>query len=488
MLEHKLPKNEWTLEAAAHLLSRAAFGGSPTDVQKLFYMGHEQAVDFLLTNNQQDSLDRLDAKIDILVPSIQQLIADRKLQTKVLINEDTDCVTQQSLYHNLFSDDEQTYKNLKRIIHYMFEGCINQLKIEWLKSMTANKFSFRDKLALFWHSNIPIGQTRNSNVITIKKYLDVLRNEGQGDFKQFIKLISKQYEMAQYLNLTNNRVNKINENFARELLELFMLGEGNYTEKDIKEVARVFTGFEFDKHFNFKIVEEGVDKKPKSIFGQRKNFNPEELIEFIAAKKECADHVATKLWRFYVSEKTDRRLRSELGFVYRRQQMNTTKFLKVIFLSRAFYSNEVISCHIKSPVQLIVQAVSQLENSAFSFDEKEILPLLNSMGQNLFNPLNVKGWPGGKEWITANTLINRYKAVNVLTGKLSQQDLHLLLPESLSPSAVSDLISARLFYAPPSEKIRQNIVAFVQNTDYSLNRTKQELLKLIMSTPQYQLV
>lgn len=444
MLEYRLPRNEWTLEAAAHLLSRAAFGGSPSDVQKLFHMGHEQAVDFLLTNNEKDSLDQLDVKETFLKPLMNQ--------------------------------------NLKPFMVYHIT--FNRLKTQWFATMANNTFSFKDKLALFWHSNIPIGLTHNSNVISLKKYLDVLRTDGQKEFEVLISSISKQYEMAHYLNLATNKANRINENFARELLELFTLGEGNYSEHDIKEIARVFTGFAFNENFDLTINEQHVDKTPKTIFRRTKNFTPNEVITLIVRKKECSEHIATKLWKFYVSEKIDKKITEELGFSYRKTQMNTSKFLKVIFLSKAFYSKDFMSTQIKSPVQLIIQGAKQL---GIEYSKIDWSVLLNNMNQNLFDPPNVKGWQGGQEWITSDTLISRYETANKLTGSLSAENLHSLVPEGLSPNAICDLISARLFYAPPSEKLKRNMVAFMEKTDYSSIEVKRELLKIAMSTPQYQL-
>ena len=167
--------------------------------------------------------------------------------------------------------------------------------------------------------------------------------------------------------------------------------------------------------------------------------------------------------------------------------MNTSNFLRIIFLSKIFYSKEFMSSQIKSPVQLVVQGIKQLGFN--SFDTKvNWLSLLRDMNQELFNPPNVRGWQGGQEWITASTLIARYKTANRLTSLLTVEDLSSIVPEGLAPNAICDLISARLFYAPSFEKLRRNIVAFIEKANYGSVEAKKELVKLAMSTPQYQLV
>lgn len=484
MLEHKLPTNKWTLETAAHLLNRAAFGGSPLDIQQFFNMGHEGAVNCLLKPLETDFLEDIDVKKAILIPLGEALLEKNKLSSTLSLNEHT-------VFYNrttITKDVKEKRKEVKKALLKLFKKSIKKIQHLWITSMMTNTFSAKDKIALFWHSNITIQADGNSsNCITVKRYLDLLRKHGLAEFPILIKAVSKEYEMAQFLNLKNNKVNKINENFARELLELFMLGEGNYTENDVKETARVFTGFSFNNNFNLVINSRFADKKSKTIFNHTDTFTPDTVIDLIAEKQECSEYIASKIWKFYVSEHLDKSLTTELGKLFRKVGMNVSEFLKIIFLSEAFFSKS--TPQIKSPVQLIVQAYKQLELQPSSSKVlSKAINLLTEMGQDLFFPPNVRGWVGGQEWITTSTLLTRYSTMDLIAKEISSETIEAILPSQAFPEVACNLISALLFQAPPSVKFKQNFVDFIQKTDYGSLSSKKELLKLSMSTPQYQLI
>jgi uncharacterized protein (DUF1800 family) len=292
--------------------------------------------------------------------------------------------------------------------------------------------------------------------------------------------------MATYLDLLTNRKGKINENFARELLELFTVGEGNYTQEDVTEIARVFTGYEYDDELNLTINLKEKDEWNKSIFNKHyKNIEPDELLDLLVFNKNCSANIAVKLWKYYVSEDIDKPTSSFISSAYSSCKLNTSVFLKRLFLSKEFYSSRYIKQHIKNPVELLLQAAKSFELETIPADF-DLDAFLHKTGYDLFFPPTVKGWPGGKQWITSCTLFARYKAVGSFVSVLSKADVDILLPTDEKIEIICDRLSARLFQSPPSEKLKKNMIAFITQTNYSSIYTKKELLRLIMCTPLYQ--
>lgn len=488
MLGPQLPKSEWTLEAAAHLLNRAAFGGAPHHVQMLHRMGHEKAVDFILTN-KSDLITTLNV-YKYCVNSFSKKVKDPQLleSLKNLPQQEdwdkfcdvlTSWTNKQKPLHQGRSFVRLTNEKNERILH-------DDIIELWMRSIFTDPFCSKDKLALFWHSHFPVDNKRKLGIQT-HQYVSSLRELGGGKFLDLLKAVCKGGLMADYLDLDQNSVNSLNENFARELMELFTLGEGNYTENDIREISRVFTGFYFNMFGCFSIKKNKQDTGSKTIFGQSKNFNPDDVFEMLANKKECSELIATKLWKYYVSA-VDEISSEELGKVYSNCGMVTVAFLKQLFLSQKFYSKKYVGTHIKTPIHLAAQAVKQLEipwNSVKNMCMDR--DLFNDMNHLLFRPPNVKGWPNGTDWINPSTLLARYRTVRRIIDFVPARYFDQLLPTSLDMRRSCDFISARLFYAPASPRLAEKFVAFTNKHSYNLDSNKKELISLLMSTPQYQL-
>jgi uncharacterized protein (DUF1800 family) len=488
MLGPQLPESEWTLEAAAHLLNRAAFGGAPHHIQMLHRMGHEKAVDFILTK-KSDSITTFNvykhcvnsfskrAKDPQLLESIQNLPQQEDWDKLHYVL--TSWAEKQEDRHEARDFIRHANKKITKPLH-------KEIMYLWLRSIFTDPFCSKDKLALFWHSHFPVDNKRRQGIQT-HQYVTSLRELGGGNFLDLLKVVCKGWLMADYLDLNENSINSLNENFARELMELFTLGEGNYTENDIREISRVFTGFDFSMFGHLSINKNKQDTRTKTIFGRSNHFTPDDVFEMIANKKECSELIATKLWRYYVSA-VDEVSSEELGKVYRNCGMVTVTFLKHVFLSQNFYSKKYVGTHIKTPIHLAAQAVKQLEIpwkvvSELCVDEK----LFESMNHVLFAPPNVKGWPNGTDWINPATLLARYRTVRRIIDFVPAHYLDQLLPASSDMQRSCDFISALLFNAPSSPKLVEKFVAFTNKHSYDLNRNKKELLSLLMSTPQYQL-
>jgi uncharacterized protein (DUF1800 family) len=219
--------------------------------------------------------------------------------------------------------------------------------------------------------------------------------------------------MLEYLNNQQNRKQKPNENYARELMELFTLGIGHYTEEDIKQAARAFTGWAHDgEDFIFRKFDH--DFGPKTFFGRTGNFDGDDVIEIILQHKHCAAYMAGRLLNFFVQDEPDPSVCTSLGAVLRENEYDLRPALQVLFRSRLFYSPSVIGGQIKSPVQLVIGTMRLLEVEPSNM--LSLVGALEQMGQVPFAPPNVKGWPGGRTWINTSTIFVRYNTAVWLAG------------------------------------------------------------------------
>ncbi len=213
--------------------------------------------------------------------------------------------------------------------------------------------------------------------------------------------------MIRYLDTDRNLKSQPNENYARELLELFTMGEGNYTENDIKEAARAFTGWTVERDSNEFTVRKGQhDTGTKKFLGRMGSFDGDEIVDIILDQKATAEFIARKFWRFFAGADPEPILLQALAKNLQKHKFHLKPFLRAMFLSDAFYAAELRFQNIKSPVELLVGSFRLLEVKPF-----HVTPLsreLQKMGQQLLQPPNVKGWDGGKKWINAATLYHRY--------------------------------------------------------------------------------
>jgi uncharacterized protein (DUF1800 family) len=254
--------------------------------------------------------------------------------------------------------------------------------------------------------------------------------------------------MLIYLNNQQNRKEHPNENFARELMELFTLGRGNYTESDVKEAARAFTGWAFDRETGaFTFREKNHDDGEKNIFNRKGNFGGEDVINMIMSNKQTAHFIARKMYKYYVNENVNEAHVKELGEFYYMSQYNTGALVKKIFSSTWFFSPENIGCNIKTPVELIVGMSRLFDIKYKKYDG--LFKLQNLLGQTLFYPPNVAGWPGGKNYIDTSTLLLRLKFPSVILSMLS------------APQPVPENETEQ----PPEEKAVENSDAPVVNWD-----------------------
>jgi len=232
-----------------------------------------------------------------------------------------------------------------------------------------------------------------------------------GNFKDFVNAVSKEAAMTKYLNTKQNKKKKPNENFARELMELFTLGVGHYTESDIKESARAFTGYSHNVNGDFLLKKQQHDTGLKTFFGETGSFTGEDIIDLILKKKQCAKYVCGKIYAYFVNTKINDAHVEQMAEVFYKDY-NIANLMRFVLMSNWFYEDKNIGNKIKSPIEFLVGMKTTVP---FQFkNKKRLLHIENVLGQVLFNPPNVAGWKGGKSWIDSNTIILRLKLPSLL--------------------------------------------------------------------------
>ncbi|WP_152286112.1 DUF1800 domain-containing protein [Flavicella marina] len=283
-----------------------------------------------------------------------------------------------------------------------------ELNAAWIDRLGSNNEILREKMTLFW-ANVFV--CKDNNTFDIQHYNNVLRKNALGNFGDFTKAISHEASMIRYLNNKQNRKGKPNENFARELMELFTLGAGNYTENDIKESARAFTGWNTDKKGNFIFQKKFHDFGNKTFFGKTGNFDGNDIIDIILEQKQCARFISEKIYKYFVNPVVNEAHLEELTTIFYKDY-NIENLMQYIFTADWFYDEENIGVKIKSPIELLV-GINKVVPVRFEKVKHQIY-FQKMMGQILLNPVNVAGWKGGKSWIDSNTLMFRLKVPSVI--------------------------------------------------------------------------
>ncbi len=281
---------------------------------------------------------------------------------------------------------------------------VRNLNMYWMHEMVNTSSQLREKMAFFWHGHFAC---RNLNVFFQQGLLDVIRRNALGNFGTMLKEVSKTAAMLNFLNNQQNRKDHPNENFAREVMELFTLGRGNYTENDIKEAARAFTGWSSTIKGEFVFRKFQHDAGSKTVLGRTGNFEGGDVLDILLEEKQTARYISQKIYKFFVNEKPDTQKIEWLADRFYKSDYDIAKLMEDIFTSDWFYEEKNIGAQIKSPVELLVGIQRMLP---MKLENEEALMLLQRvLGQLLFYPPNVAGWPGGKTWIDSSSLMMRMR-------------------------------------------------------------------------------
>ena len=333
---------------------------------------------------------------------------------------------------------------------------------------------------------------------------ELLRRMSAGNFREFVRNISRNPAMLDYLNNTQNKKEHPNENYARELMELFTLGIGNYTENDIKNSARAFTGWTHDgDDFVFRRFEH--DDGTKVFMGRSGNFNGDDIIDIILQHPACPTYIAGCIWKYFAYEEMEDGLAESLGTMLKENNWELRPVLRTMFTSKAFYQPRAIGSQIKSPVQLIAGTIRLLGLN--TPNAQQLAFSMNQMGQVPLQPPNVKGWPGGRMWINTSTIFVRYNTCVFLAGGTMPGVLGIrgligkgkgepkagpdvsgnFNPkiEASAPQSIVENWLNRMIQRPVEDK-QKDVLVQVLGEDPN-EKAVRNMIQLIVSMPEYQL-
>ena len=305
----------------------------------------------------------------------------------------------------------------KKRIRQQNRDDLKRLNLVWLNEMIESKAQLREKMAFFWHGHFA---SRNINVFYQQQLLDIIRQHALGSFRDLLHETSKSAAILNFLNAQQNKKDSPNENFAREVMELFTMGRGHYTENDIKEAARAFTGWSANLKGEFVFRRFQHDTGKKTLLGKTGNFGGEEVLDILLEQKQTARYITQKIYSFFVNENIDKEKVEWLADRFYSSGYNIGKLMEDIFTANWFYDLKNIGTRIKSPIELLAgmrrMLPMELEN-----EEAQLL-LQRILGQILFYPPNVSGWPSGKAWIDSSSLMFRLRVPMLIND---QDDLNL---------------------------------------------------------------
>ncbi|MDH4180780.1 MAG: DUF1800 domain-containing protein, partial [Betaproteobacteria bacterium] len=361
-------------EDARHLLARTGFGPTAAEVAAFAALSRREAVDRLLDG----------------------------ARTKAGLPPPAAALTQEPIRFPGPSASVEERREFNR--RNVREGL--ELRAWWLQEMTSTPSPLTERMTLFWHNHFVSSQQKVRFARLMYEQNATLREHALGSFAALLRAAAKDPAMLVYLDGAQNRRGQPNENFAREVMELFTLGEGRYTEQDVKEAARAFTGWSVDRDTGGYVFRRGMhDPSVKTVLGRSGRFDGDAVLDVLLEHEATAVHVVGKLWREFVSPDPDAVEVRRIAADFRRSGYAIKGALRELLLADAFYAAENRGVLVKSPVELVVGALRQLE--IVPGDGLPFAFAAAGMGQNVFAPPNVKGWPGGEVWINANTLLAR---------------------------------------------------------------------------------
>lgn len=299
---------------------------------------------------------------------------------------------------------QQMERDERKNLQQQSREAVKNLNLLWLENMVDSDQQLLEKMAFFWHGHFA---SRNLNVFFQQQMLDVIRQNALGSFRDLLHEVSKSAAMLNFLNANQNRKDHPNENFAREVMELFTLGRGNYTENDIKEAARAFTGWGANVKGEFVFRKFQHDSGSKTVLGKTGNFVGEDVLDILLEQKQTAKYIAQKIYRFFVNDEIDKERTEWLAHRFYQSGYNISKLMEDIFTSDWFYNEKNIGVKIKAPIELLA-GIRRMLPMKLENEEAQLL-LQRVLGQMLFYPPNVAGWPGGKTWIDSSTLMMRMR-------------------------------------------------------------------------------
>lgn len=421
---------EWDAAAAAHLLRRAGFGGRPSERAQALSEGPERTLERLLAG--------ADADVELL-RAAEPLLASESLEL---------------------------------------------LQAWWMALILSGRAPLRERMALLWHDHFATSHDKVGDVRLMHAQNELFRRDGLGDFRVLLRSVARDPAMLVWLDGNSNRKGHPNENFAREVMELFALGIGHYDERDIQEAARALTGLGTEGRATV-FRHEQHDPGEKLLFGQRGAFGPEEALELVLAHPACPRHVARVLLAGFVAPEPAPAWIEELAAVLVTEDWNLARTLRVLLLSQLFHSPAARRARIAGPVELLASAVLALDAHV---PPRRAARWASAMGQSLFRPPSVKGWDGGRAWIHTGTWIVRHNALAALaaarrdeTGPL-RFEAERAFPQS-EPAPLARAACERLLPGHDDAEFRAALAAAAGDAD----APARSCVAALLTSPEFQL-
>lgn len=440
-----------TRSQVAHLLRRAGFGASEAELDQYTALGFSGAVELLLNPEQVN-----DSAAIARVEPLPNTPGERDVR-----------------------------------------GKIEPVKFWWLSRMLYTQRPLQEKMVLFWHNHFATANSKVNNAVLMQQQVELFREFGLGSFETLLQKVTRDPAMLIWLDNRDNRKVAPNENYAREVMELFTVGIGNYTEDDIKQAARAFTGHSL-RELKYVFNANQHDTRDKTFQGETGNFDADDILGILVRHPATARFLTTKLFTFFVYENPDSETLDRLANTFVSSNFDTRSVLRDILTGPEFLSPRAFHAQIKSPVDLVVGSIKALNVQNVGPDATAVL---RRMGQDLLNPPDVSGWQGGSAWINSTTLFERFNWANRLATERNGQKAYFVdVPGQIQTHGISsaeDLVDyylGLLVDGDATPEARQTLVEYLNGSTAlalddgaSVDMKARGLVHLAMSVPAYQL-
>jgi hypothetical protein len=395
--------SDWSYDFAAQLLERAGFGGTPEEIARLAAMTPERAVAHLVDYKSvpNDHLEPFDPS-GVWDPGLRDFPPGRVAATRRAER------TGEALGVKVKPEGERKLQPVVDRFFYWLRATLletRRLANWWADRMVATAHPLEEKMALFWHGHFATGEEKVRDYRKMEQQLALLHRHATGNFRDLLIDVARDPAMLVFLDAAQNLKGAPNENFAREVMELFTMGVGNYSEPDIREAARAFTGW-IDDDLAFKVDPAKHDDGPKTFLGRTGNFDGVDVLRIILEQKVTAEFISGKLYRYFVREDISPAMQARLGALLRDNDYEIAPLLRTVFLSRDFYSEPSFATRIKGPLELVVSTYRKLGAKRLA-GIPDLFLVSRELGQILLNPPTVAGWAQGRAWITPGLLLAR---------------------------------------------------------------------------------
>jgi hypothetical protein len=411
-----LDPSQWNRQYAAHLLERAGFGATPEEIDRLVELTPQQAVGRLVYFDGVDNVEQTAFEHSgVFKPGLDPFPPSRPATTTLAKN------TGEALGVKVKKSGNRPMQAVVNEFFYWLRASrleTDRVVYWWANRMLSSPRPLEEKMALFWHGHFATNEDKVRDYRKMLKQLELFQREGLGDFRRLLIGVAQDPAMLAFLDAGVNVKGAPNENFAREIMELFTMGVGNYSEADIREAARAFTGWNY-VGLDFRVSPDMHDDGEKQVLGHTGPFDGVDVIDIILDQPATPEFVAAKIYRYFVRETLEPNLQRELGKRLKAGNYALAPFLEMVFLSQDFYAHESIATRIKSPAELLVSTYKKLDLDRIP-GAPDFNLLTEALGQRLMHPPTVAGWVQGRRWITPGLLLERGNfALDVMFADLS---------------------------------------------------------------------